>query len=454
MSFATRILVPLLLASSVTVLQLPYLTSSQELRGILLVLAWLPLILFSAIILVADPLLFRGGRQRIIYLLRMARERKFGSALLAIFIILLMIAYVRSAAIGTISAESAIVGIIGVSVSLLFSVAIASRYRSAATFGNMLNAMLFAFPVYVFINLFLYFSGVRNYQFPEGVGDANLLAMFGIGLQRIALPTATGINSFGPIAGATFLIGLVWLSMNGKAYLRVTGVLAAVVGVVAIFLIDSRGALGFSIISAIVFYIAPKSLWEKLHLAPALSLVIPILLIIVVEMLPDLELFQLIARTEDSGVVSSRDLVWASAMAELINYSPIHLFGFGTFGQATSGISADYAAAFASDFEHSSLASLHNFALQYVFDIGYFGLVIFLALAMYAIKQYTSSRNAGCRIVAIFLTYIVLVGSIEAVPTVYSRDTFFVFTFFVGLAIFGPRDNISLKYPNTKVPTV
>ncbi|HTE39317.1 MAG TPA: hypothetical protein VK629_00720, partial [Steroidobacteraceae bacterium] len=113
---------------------------------------------------------------------------------------------------------------------------------------------------------------------------------------------------------------------------------------------------------------------------------------------------------------AGRALVWDVAADELTKPKPIHIVGYGAYGQVVANISRYYDSLF-TYLDRPELATLHNAALQYAIDNGYIGTALFFSLIFLLARTWLAPA-------AMFL---VLMGLTEAVPTIYFRDALFVF---------------------------
>lgn len=133
-----------------------------------------------------------------------------------------------------------------------------------------------------------------------------------------------------------------------------------------------------------------KIRWEKyIPFGFCMILILPLLITFVdsanlLEQLPiDLSF---LSRKQDLSTIATlnnRTMIWEVAFDELKNFKMIHLVGYGAFGHVASEMSYQYGGTW----KDPGLISLHNTYLQHVIDIGYIGLLIFVAIIVNIINK-------------------------------------------------------------------
>jgi O-antigen ligase len=131
-------------------------------------------------------------------------------------------------------------------------------------------------------------------------------------------------------------------------------------------------------------------------------------------------------RPGDIESATGRTLFWAAAVQELREPAPIHLVGWGQYGQATSGVSGAWRHWFLSYVGEAELMSLHNMSLQLVFDTGYLGYLMVLFSFWWLIGKFARwSRGGEFRtyhtLIALLLYYL-FIGTTEASVSLFFTE--------------------------------
>jgi hypothetical protein len=262
-----------------------------------------------------------------------------------------------------------------------------------------------------------------------------MLSFFGIISSRIYYPLSEGINAFGMVGGAGFVISAATLVVVMKKRSKdipdwLITILGIGISLFVIFTTDSRGALLFALFTAGITFLLPKI--ANIALVGLLMLIQPAVLFIEGNFLQKLKFLAPLSRS-NSDVLSGRVAIWQSAIKPLLAYKWIHLTGYGLFGQQISGVVSDYSELFVSYINRNAIP-LHNFSLQTIYDQGYFGLLVAFLILFFMGKNLTKqikSKPANFDKVQAFslLVYILLIGSVSVIPSFYTRELFFVFVF-------------------------
>jgi O-antigen ligase len=133
---------------------------------------------------------------------------------------------------------------------------------------------------------------------------------------------------------------------------------------------------------------------------------------------------------------SNRLYIWKPILNLLSHFDAAQIFGYGAFGQITSGATQGYLYLFRG---YTYVPAAHNFVLQTTLDIGYVGLIIVIGLMVVSIRSFAEVSKLGDLGASALLAgtvYLVLAGFTEAAPTIYSTEAFF---FFILLLMAGSR---------------
>lgn len=323
------------------------------------------------------------------------------------------------------------------SMTMLISV-VAMSFACLAAMGfrptfasSPVNWALIALAALCAVNILAWMLGFRH-QNAGSNPAANLpsatLAIFGIDTNRVLFPLSFGVNNFGAPAGLVLTYGLVRLRKNN--FLPRLGVLGTVIFIVVpascVLLTDTRAALISSIV-AVSFAFAGLRYGFILMFGAALGLIYATTILRTV----DFPLIAFALNRESSGdIFSGREIIWFEAISELSNFDASHLFGYGGFGQFTSGVSRGYSALLEGFGNNSDLTSLHSGLLQTVFDSGYAGmasLVILLTVLYSGYKKgYENERGFNVMCLAL-LNFLMLQSITEVNLTYYNMETYCVF---------------------------
>lgn len=265
--------------------------------------------------------------------------------------------------------------------------------------------------------------------------DAVILSFFGISSSRIYYPLSEGINAFGMVGGAGFVISAAALiDVMKKRSKDMLDWLIACLGIgISFFIIittDSRGALLFALFTAGITLLLPKIANQAL--VGLLMLIQPIVLFLDGNFLQKFKFLAPLSRS-NSDILSGRAVIWRNAIEQLLEFKWIHLAGYGLHGQEISGIVSTYKDLFVS-YVNKNAIPLHNFSLQTIYDQGYFGLLTAFLMLFFVGKNLTKqikSNPANRERVQAFsmMVYILLIGSVSVIPSFYERELFFVFIF-------------------------
>ena len=366
--------------------------------------------------------------------------------LVGVFYLLLATSFVRAGLFATVSATETVGHLFLWGTILGFATLLSlSQSRRRSNF-ELLFIPAATLGLYVIFNLVLFSIGLRGDYAPyggigDGLGQGLMLTWFGLETPRALLPMAAGFNAFGSVAGATF-VGGIGLILTRSSKVRVMGGVFAMAGLIALLLTDSRGGLLAALLSAVIVVVTPKSWLSRWRWFVLAAPALPLLLLSGLRLAAQLPGAEAFAR--ESGnleTVSGRTPVWRVTVDHLQFFDPIHLIGYGYEGHQASGISQEYAQYFAS-YANPTIYGPHNLLLQTVIDTGYLGAVAYLGVMYLTLRRLgklaSFREGSGARASFGILIYLLLLGTIERVPTVYSVELFAVFTFIVVFALFTP----------------
>lgn len=366
-------------------------------------------------------------------------SRRNGSLWLLVAVTMLYtLAEMRSGYAGT----SPTFGFVGVFLRFVLIMAyllsVVAMNRSERARGALLASAVAGLGLFVAVNLVAFAAGMRGEL--ADVGTNKMLSLIGVRVARGSFPFAAGVNNFGMLAGLALMGGFA-LAWAGKA--RWVAWPVALLGLAGLVVADSRASFAIaSLICAAVAIIPARPLGAALRWAPALALVAPLALYGVNAMIRDNSSAQQVVVRDGSfaqrlGPLTGRDVVWESGMGVLADAKPIHLVGYGAFGQASSGATKGYAWIFSEPARYS-LHSLHNAPLQIVMDIGYLGLAVWLLMWVTLTRRLSAMQSGALSAMAAF---IVFGGVMEVAGTPVYPDVFVVLMLMVAGATVGPKES-------------
>ena len=233
-------------------------------------------------------------------------------------------------------------------------------------------------------------------------------------------------NTLGIIGGA--LLSAYLVSINTfkihRVHWTVLATMASLGGMILIA--DSRVTVLNTLITVGLVYALIR--YRKLQTLPYLAVVFPFfpfISLFLLEFIASTELAQLFSKNEagtDIASGSERATIWLYCLQELSDFRPIHLVGFGDYGHYGAGVSQQYAFVFGPDGSETMVT--HNAFYQAFFDVGYLGVVVYLAV-LYKVTQSAIflyyQEVATARLYLGFITYYILSGSFESTFSSYNK---------------------------------
>jgi hypothetical protein len=259
--------------------------------------------------------------------------------------------------------------------------------------------------------------------------DSVMLSLIGIETSRVYYPLAEGINPFGMVGGAGFVMsvamGITMIKNRSKdiiSWIMIT--LGVSFSFYIILTTDTRGAILFAFLT--VGLTQPAVLIARENLLRNFTFLLPMI-------------------RSNSDVLSGRGVIWQAGIEQLSTFNWIHLIGYGLSGQTVSGVVDKYNHLFVS-YIYTNRVSLHHFGLQTIYDFGYLGLLLAYSLMFLMgitlirrIRAYPDNQEAFLAFA--FLLYIILAGSVSTIPAFYARELFVIFIFVWVATGMNPREN-------------
>jgi len=380
------------------------------------------------------------ARDTLYGLLRMERLQ---SSIIMLMLCLVSIAIIRSFMVGTITLAEFVISIVNYPLVMLFIIGSYLYFYYQNKTKQYLMATFSSLLLYVVANFILHFivggSSQTGYSY---TGETVMLSLFGFTTNRVFFPMAPGINSFGSIAGVAFAISLmIWFSN-----LKIRNSLLVAVSLACILLVDARTALfmsSFAVLLTMLFWRWRRKAVFIPVLIPFIYLLLP-LANIIIQATPFAD--RLLRNSTDAMTLGGRAIIWMSLLSEVAQFKWVHLIGYGMYGQQTSEISSNYVQIFVDYLtDKPERMSLHSGYFQNIIDFGYVGLLFIISVNSLLIRRITlctDERSAKVMLCAVLC--MLLIGITEPVPTIYSRELFYVY-FMLLVAGLGMKRNKEIE---------
>ena len=299
-------------------------------------------------------------------------------------------------------------------------------------------AVLLAIALDPLLNLFLFIAGFRA---PAGSiagswATNESLQLLGITQARTIFPLVTAPNHIAGLALASAVGGaVIAVRMRGSRTGRLAlGIAAAATAV--IILADTRSAIiGGMIVTVIVLGLRTRARAITAMATVLVTVTIPWVLGTMIGVINGSWVMQL-SRGGSGDITNSRSLIWDQVNGFISTSSAIHqLFGWGSYGQVSSGASAFYSSWFSSLLgAGAELVTVHNVGLQMVLDTGFVGLAAWTALmctllwkvARHALDPMTDAMLAA-------LLALMVIGMSESGASIYAAPTLGAWVILTGL---------------------
>lgn len=267
--------------------------------------------------------------------------------------------------------------IVAIYITIIYPGRIIKNSRNKFEIFNFIAKIL---SLFCLVNIIFWISGLRNTNLEfAGSGDYNqMLSYFGYSTGRVLFPMSTGVNTYSILAGLVLSIGSIKFIYEKNIKNLSIYVLPSMFSII---MADSRGALLSVFLALVLFFVILRFGW--------FGMIVVLLGIIVGFLFINSVYSDLFIREGGVTLLTLRELIWISALIELMDFNFNHIFGYGLYGQYSSGISESYSFMF-ENMENPELAGLHNLYLQLVFDLGYVGAVGVLMVIIYLLRSLIS----------------------------------------------------------------
>ena len=387
------------------------------------------------------PIIFVTWRRLVIFL--MARKPMIlgvqkSSLLYVFYLLILTIAFVRTILGESVDTSKALGNLFILVLAQAFIFSLASQTER---YGEVLKKGIYlSLLVYISVNLLMeaFHLSARNDIFATP-HPSSIASYFGLKANRTTFPTATGINSFGIVAGVLLVSSfLVVREKKFSPMIRTLGGAGIIASLITLVLTDSRAATIFALLVIVCTFI-PHKISRFFRYLPIVSVVLPVLILGTIQSLPPATIEALSRNQSDALTLSNRTVIWEAAFDTLRESPEDLLFGYGYRGQIISGAMEKYEYLFGSYVGVFSIP-LHNSFLQAVFEIGLVGTVLFVLILItlfMLLEQESLTQNSPWAMVLYFaLFYLTLISSTDSVLSFDNQESYITFLFIATVSFF------------------
>jgi len=268
---------------------------------------------------------------------------------------------------------------------------------------------------------------------------SSLASYLGLEAYRTTFPTATGINSFGIVAGVLLVSS--FLVMREKRFnplLRASGGVGILTSLITLVFTDSRAASIFALLAIACSYI-PYKFSRLLRYIPIVSVILPLLILGTLQRLSPSAIQVLSRNQSDALTLSNRTVIWEVAFDTLRESPENLLFGYGYRGQIVSGAMEKYEYLFGGYVGVFSIP-LHNSFLQAVFEIGLVGTILFvlnlITLFVLLDRERQLQNSPWATVLYFTLLFLSLISSTDSVLSFDNQESYIIFMFIATVSFF------------------
>jgi hypothetical protein len=245
--------------------------------------------------------------------------------------------------------------------------------------------------VYGVLNLLMVLFDVQFKElYKVNLGKSVFLSYLNLDVERVNFPLTQGINTFASVFSFIFTTSLLFIFFLKTRGFKIY--FALVTSLIILFLCDSRVLIIAPVFITVLFVVLKNN--KFFSYAPFLIPLGPILLWALLIFYKDNSLLNLISRSSSElETGNSRFIIWSYCLNEFSFFKFIHLFGYGQYGHFGSGVSRLWVDIFSNSFKSPELNTPHNSFLSLLFDIGYFGVIIYVLFFYTIIKVIISKIN-------------------------------------------------------------
>jgi O-antigen ligase len=367
--------------------------------------------------------------------------------LVCLFVFLISIGLLRSNLPGT-SLTSSSIKILNLLVYYLNTIYIIYPLIIKNDIKRILNLIVLPFLILGTLNLVAYFLGFYK---STSASPSVMAGLIGLKTGRVKFLFAGGINSYATVNG--FFLSISALCFYYKIYSRNFCCWCLIVFLGVAILCDSRAAVIFGAVSIFSgIFLHKKRKFFLLKIMPAIVVLGPILLVVVITQLASSGVLDVISRGDnDAATGNSRFILWILIGSDFLFGKSLTLFGLGEGGiyktdsvDAISGIFEG----FEGNAKTTTIMHPHSTLFGMLLDNGIITFVLYIVLLVILIKTLSDNWNYNSHLFVILsamLIYLILTGITESFFGYYYQNLFVVYLFMFCL-IFCVR-NVSKANP-------
>ncbi|MGA0608367.1 O-antigen ligase family protein [Phenylobacterium sp. VNQ135] len=256
---------------------------------------------------------------------------------------------------------------------------------------------------------------------------SQILSLVGLSQRRLTVTLAvTGANTIGIVSAASSFLAL----HVAIAYPKLRWVFVPVSGIslFALILTDARGPLLVLLLAMGCYALMSRRALalvaaSAVAFAPFSALALNALLAGPGSLAAE-SITRSTTRAGELGAGTGRPIIWEAGFRWVETLRPEQMFGSGLFGHVSNGVFRD----FLWIFDGRTLStSMHNYALQMIMDVGYFGLLasLVMLLATFGVLARSSAvEPQNAKGIMAFLLLIQLCGYTEVVGGPYHFEVY------------------------------
>jgi hypothetical protein len=429
-------------------------TRGQGFATIGLILFLGPIFFVLVTELIIKPLMHKRSRPLSLSK-NMAPQESFCFKVLILFVIVMIIGVFKAIIFGAREISSGFAEVIIITSIFIFFLLIIFDSIRKNYFGSIIELVGISLFGLLLLNILGVFFGVENLGLSSNYNKeiASNLDFMG---ERIKFPFMTSGQLLAIQAGFVMILGF-FKCMNKINPLHI--LLGIFMMMSAAFILIANGGRSSLIITFGAILFVTFNRLSRPFLVPILSLFLlfPLLVLInfglIIEIAFNFVGLEMSKTEGDIASFSNRDIIYASSIGLFVTQSDTTsmLFGYGTFGQVTSGISQTYIPLFENSYSNPDSVHTHNSAIQIMIDYGLLGLILFVFLIFRLAKiskktllhkRRFEKKYSNQNIYITLLLYIIGTSITEVSITYYSFGILSMFLIISILIIF---DSINLK---------
>ncbi|AMR34053.1 hypothetical protein A0256_22695 [Mucilaginibacter sp. PAMC 26640] len=332
--------------------------------------------------------------------------------------------------------QSAIFILLLVVLCFIFFSSLSINYLSNAPSDSnkfITNFILLPYFLFALINLLMYLLNINptvQVLAEDERGMAVMFSSLGFSVRRVIFPLASGLNEYSSYIGGVLCLSFWYLLTYKKGKI----IMLAVCGMMLLSLlfVDSRAALIYPILISLVIFILYKfDININVKFISFLVVVGPLVFVYLLPLLAsDSALSSALSRhNNDIATGNTRFTIWEIALKKFESFEPIHLVGWGSTGHFASGASLRWAYLFGG-WKNANMKSPHSTVFSILFDEGYLGLIIYVALLFQSFNRASKLwryKPITASAFIIFLIYNIMAGFSESLGGLYLINYAYLF---------------------------